>query len=110
MYGNAFMNRKGTEQVGAINMEGINVDAFRREKPIGDLEKFKDVPIKFETVSANTLSFVGIGKQRLPTPNRLKHEGGLFGGTTKFSAQTAYGESFINANTDGSRELFNLER
>ena len=89
MYGNAFENRKGSDKVGALDDDGRNMDSFRRTRPIGDLEKSAEVPLKFVSQSSNGINFTGIGKKRLPTPNKMIYEP-LRPGNGKFYAETAY--------------------
>ena len=89
IYGNAFANRKGSEEVGALDNEGKH--SYRAAKPIGDLEKIKDVPLKFAGISSNGLNFAGHGDKRLPTPNKITYET-LFSSNGRFYDQTAYGE------------------
>lgn len=110
-YGSFFINPKGSEKVGASNLddEGKNVDVFRRTKPLGELEKFKDVPLKFSGISSSGLNYAGYGEKRLPTPNRLTYQTS-FVGHGKFYGQTAYGEQFVKANTEDSCATFNLDR
>ena len=47
MYGNAFMNRKGSDVVGALDAEGRNPDGLRRVAPLGEIEMLKETPSRF---------------------------------------------------------------
>ena len=55
------------------------------------------------------MDFAGYGGKRLPTPNKRTYAG-ISTGTGRFYGETSYGELFVNATTDGSKELYNLER
>ena len=52
-----FANRKGSELVGSLSNEGLHEEGFRAAKPIGDLEKFQDITLKFFAESHNKVNF-----------------------------------------------------
>ena len=109
MYANAFMNHKGSDQVGATDAMGRNPAGFRHVAPIGDLEMFKNMSPKFTGQTSSKIDFAGYGGKRLPTPNRRTYQS-ITTGNGKFYGKSAYGEMFVNATTQGSRELYCLER
>ena len=47
MYGDAFLNRSGSGEVGAADALGRNPDGFRRVPPTSELEMLKGMPVKF---------------------------------------------------------------
>ena len=109
MYGDAFMNRKGSNEVGAADALGRIPEGFRRVAPIGDLEKLKELPVKFTGHTMKQMDYTGYDGKRLPTPNR-RQRSVITTGIGKFYGRTAYGEEFVNSSTEGSRELYKLER
>ena len=66
-------------------MDGKNADGYRRTKPIGFHEQFKDITQKFTLVSSNELNYGAYGLKRLPTPNVRNQQASHYG-TGKFYA------------------------
>ena len=46
MYGGLFVDKKGTDEVGSMDIEGRKATTIRKA-PVGEYENFRPIPIKF---------------------------------------------------------------
>lgn len=104
IYTENFLNRKGSDEVGALTKNGY-VSQPRRKAPKPEIEhhtpegaKYKN---KLQDETTNQMTF--IAHQRLPTPN-IKERPKITTGYGTFYGQTSYGSNFTDGHTENYRE------
>lgn len=87
MYGDSFLDMKGSADVGSLTKEGMRAEKIR-QPPKGEVEDFSSVPCKFYSSTSKQMQFPNYEKT-MPAPNRRTYST-IGSGIGRFKGQSAY--------------------